>query len=113
VFAAADLYIMNADGTGVTAVGNSINAGRPSWSPAGDSIIYTDLGPTVIYSVAPDGSGKHIVHASSSEPVDSPDWSPDATQIAFSEGSSSSSLPEIRVMNADGTNVHAISGPND
>ncbi len=53
-----------------------------------------------IYSANPDGTQR----ADSGKWADSPAWSPDGSQIAYSTGST------VAVMNADGSRVHRVAG---
>jgi uncharacterized repeat protein (TIGR01451 family) len=110
-FAASDdegltfkIFIMNADGTGETAV--TAPAGRdqgPSWSPDGTKIaFYSDRsGSNQIYVMNADGS--NIVRLTNNAGSDfTPAWSPSGTKILFSTDRDGAG--EIYVMNADGSN---------
>jgi type II secretory pathway pseudopilin PulG len=98
------MNVMNADGTGMTAV-----VGTPpyysSWSPDGTKIVFA-AGPHLnewIYVINADGTGmaKLTDHPLGVTGDCYPAWSPDGTKIAFS--SSRSSIWRIYVMNPDGT----------
>lgn len=90
-----DLYVINADGTGLRKIGRGFN---PSWSPVENRIAYT-LGHH-IYTM--DSDGQNSVQLTTGEGThEMPSWSPDGTKIAYvccERGESS-----IWVMNADGS----------
>jgi TolB protein len=60
----ASIYVMNADGTGLTKITHDENEGsfRPCWSPQGDRIVFTRIafgphgGPFDLYTMNPDGT---------------------------------------------------------
>ena len=118
------IRVVNADGTGDaplwTAPANEF-ADDPAWSPDGSRVAFdhraSQVGcdedggscmyfplPAEIRLVNADGTG--LVNLTNT-PLDderSPAWSPDGSQIAFSNG-------VIQVMNADGSGRHAVAPP--
>lgn len=103
-----EIYVMNADGTGVTRLtrdGHS-NSG-PAWSPDGSRLafaIYRDAGPSVagIQVMLPDGTAQ--TRLSVGDATDrTPAWSPDGARIAFVRDVGE--VATIFVMNADGSGV--------
>jgi Tol biopolymer transport system component len=81
-----DLYVMNADGTGVKQLTHSsyssgdYGARNPSWSPDGRRIAFA-YGYDRLSVINPDGSGlRTVVH-----PGDLPDWSPKGRWIAYAQ----------------------------
>jgi dipeptidyl aminopeptidase/acylaminoacyl peptidase len=103
----AEIYVMNADGTGQTRLTNN-NAqvdSYPDWSPDGTKIaFYTDRdgGNDEIYVMNADGSNP--TRLTNNPDTDAyPDWSPDGTKIAFFSGN------DIYIMNADGSGETNIS----
>jgi TolB protein len=71
---ASDIYVMNADGTGIKRLTHSGDDGDPSWSPDGTKIVY-DTQPSnyknQIFIMNADGS--HQTHLTSGY---EPDWQP-------------------------------------
>ena len=98
-----DIYVMNADGTGVLNLTNSSRVDkRPAWSPDGTRIAFASVldGKSDIYVMNEDGTNTtNLTQAPGRNGY--PDWSPDGQQISFS-GTRDGSL-EIYVMKADGT----------
>lgn len=91
----------------------------PDWSPLGDRIAFTgtwggpEIHPTDVFTVAPDGSGltqltRQTDFTEKVGPSFDPEWSPDGTMIAFSRWSSAAYLPQIWVMNADGSDQRPL-----
>ncbi len=79
------LYVMSADGTGVTRVGKLDGMQmRPCWSPDGARLAFTwnRNGTYDIYTVNPDGSGLVRLTASG-ERSDYATWHPDGKSVVF------------------------------
>jgi dipeptidyl aminopeptidase/acylaminoacyl peptidase len=92
-----DLYVVNADGTGLTRLTNtpSVYEGAPTWSPDGSKIAF-EANSVAIYLMNPDGTDiKQISFSSDGQAF--PQWSPDGRKIAFWRSGA------IWVMNPDGT----------
>ena len=96
----ADLFVMNADGTGQVNITSTpgVNEDYPSWSPDGAQIAFSRDGD--IYTASPDGSSLAALTQTPAIDVE-PDWSPDGNQIVFRTGFSAND--EIWKMNANGT----------
>ncbi|HEX9774684.1 MAG TPA: PxKF domain-containing protein [Actinomycetota bacterium] len=121
----AEVYTMNADGTGVTQLTDAAGQSRyPSWSPDGTRIVFGSSrdGNWEIYVMNADGSGQTRLTFDAAEDA-SPSWSHDGTKIAFVSYRTTAGNPtgdsEIFVMNADGSgltqltdNLVADAGPS-
>jgi hypothetical protein len=79
VASGGDIYVVNADGTGLTLLTQGMD---PSWSPDGSQIAFSRwTTPWGIYAIDGDGSNERLVF--SSNVARGPVWSPDLSQIAF------------------------------
>ena len=106
----SDIYIMNADGSGVFRLTNLYALGlggshMANWSPDGRKVAFNSFfqggqSPREVYAIDIDGTG--LVNLTN-HPSDDlrPDWSPDGSTIAFM--SNRSGNPEIYLMRADGS----------
>lgn len=100
-----EIYIMNADGSGVTRLtDNPAGDGSPAVSPDGTRIAFNSErdGNFEIYVMNADGSDQTRLTAETSATDISPAWSPDGSHIAFI--SDRAGDREIFVMEADGSN---------
>jgi len=101
----ADIYVMNADGSGlIRLTGSPFFNGWADLSPDGTHIAFASTrdGNSEIYVMNADGSG--VTRLTDSPSDDSfAHWSPDGTRIAFD--SDRDGNWEIYVMNADGSSV--------
>ena len=100
-----EIYVMNADSSGVTRLtdNDAIDSG-PAWSPDGRRIAFSSTRDDnfEVYVMNADGSG--ITRLTNNDARDwHPAWSPDGRRIAFE--SNRDGNVEIYVMNADGSGV--------
>ncbi len=118
------LYTMNADGSALTdiSVNNNKNYSTPGWSPDGSKIVFvseTDeqdvkkANPRLdIFMMNADGTNEIPITNDPATSADDhildkdPDWSPDGSKFVFI--SYVSSIPNIFIMNADGTEKRAL-----
>ena len=107
----ADLYLMNADGTGQMRL--TSNAGfyawSSDWSPDGQQIVFTrgepDNPESSLYVMNRDGSGlRQLTDMPGAEWV--PSWSPDSKRIAFV--SKTDQVQQIFSINADGSDLRRL-----
>ena len=90
--AAAELWVMNADGTNPERLTfNDLEERSPDWSPDGTKILFmcrlTAGTPFEFCVVNPDGTGREVL-TNNSVPDLGPGWSPDGSQIVFHRGTS-------------------------
>ena len=103
-----DVYVMNADGSGLRRLAQS--GQRPVWSPDGRKIAFVSGGDPSsaltpnqhVFTMNSDGSGKRKL-ARGFGPV----WSPDGRKIAFVSERAGSM--DVGVMNADGSGQRTLS----
>ncbi len=103
----ADLYVMNADGTGGSTnltASFTTGANDPSWSPLGDKIAFSTGGN--IFVMNANGSGTPLqVTPSGGQAKDTPSWSPNGARIAYAN------VSQIRAVNpAGGNDVQLLGG---
>jgi TolB protein len=94
---------MNADGSEQKKLTDDFNhEGAPTWSPDGTKIAFVD-GPD-IWTVKPDGSGRHNLTNTPNSYEEDPDFSPDGNKIAFAS-KGQYKKPDIYTMQLDGSDL--------
>jgi TolB protein len=81
-----DLYVGNADGSGLKRLTKSPqDESSPCWSPDGNWICYAskDKERRALRKISPSGGESHIISTSGLPSPTEPDWSPDGKLIAF------------------------------
>ena len=105
-----DLYVVNADGSGLQQLTNDHNSLWPRWSPDGRKLVFTtasDLGTGVIATIAADGSGPRRVLTSDKWESAGGFYTPDGKQIVF--GSEIGGLVSaVWIMNANGSHQRRL-----
>jgi Tol biopolymer transport system component len=100
-----EIYVMNADGSGVTRLTDNPAADEdPAWSPDGTRLVFTSTrdGNYDLYVMNADGSGVTRLTTDPSRD-ESPAWC--GRRIAFESDRDLPQFPDIYVMNDDGTGV--------
>lgn len=92
----------------------------PSWSPDGSKIVYASTcnqngdnsnGDAEIWLMNADGSGKTQL-TFTEDWEDSPHWSPDGQHLVYTLPDTTNYLPDIWIINIDGSNAHPLSAAN-
>lgn len=112
----AEIYIMNADGTGLTRLTNNSGFdGYPKFSPDGQTIIFAawDASPyPEIFTMNTDGSNRtQLTNEAGVYWQSEPTYHPSGEKIYFSEGFNADNY--FVMMDLDGTNWVNITEPNE
>jgi TolB protein len=113
---ARDIYVVNSDGSDLirltSDVGNNV---YPAFSPNGRKIVFTSnrTGTSQVWLMNADGSDQRQLTFDSQPKDQVPDWSPHGNKIAYlvdthGIADMGNSWGDIWVMNANGSNQHAI-----
>lgn len=86
IYLNSNVYLMNADGTGITIMESEIGSFDPAWSPDGTSLLFVkviDAFRTQIYRI--DLSDGQIILMTDNNKLNlNPEWSPDGTRFVYS-----------------------------
>jgi len=113
--APGDLYVVNADGTGLAQITHSQSVGCFALSPDGSRIAYHDTVSSQLKIMRTDGSGPStvLVDGDFGWIFVAMTWSPDGRAIAIGcSGLEASSGDQIYTVNSDGSGLCAIPGIN-
>jgi len=108
------LWVMNADGSGVTVVPGSGRVGDPSWSPDGKQLVYEcreQIWPYVGHICVRDvaGGGFQLLSSAAGASDGAPTWSPDGTRIAWHRVMNGYS--HLLVLTLKGLSLNALTPP--
>jgi Ca2+-binding RTX toxin-like protein len=102
-----EIYVMNADGTGLTDLSNTpafaMDEENPAWSPDGSKIAFAAEGDVWVMNA--DGTGVTELTSPRAAADGDPSWSPDGSKIAYIEVGDTGA---IWTMNPDGSGKVAI-----
>lgn len=105
---AENVYVIDADGTGLVQVTNDPAAEfDPTWSPDGTHIAYrhqvTDDRSTDIYVIEVDGTGARNLSGDDGAPDWGPAWSPDGAWVAWNTSDGAEFGFDLGLVHPDGT----------
>ena len=100
------VWTIGADGTAPRRVTTDLNDRYATWSPDGRRIAFVRFQDRYyrLFYVNVDGTGLTLVTGAINISVEAPEWSPDGTRFAFSDGA------RIYVVNVDGTGLRQLTG---
>lgn len=108
---ANQIYVMNADGTGINRLTNDSLSYDPAWSADGTKIAFVSVhsGTPQIYVMNADGTGPTPL-TSLVVPSVGPAWSPDGNKLAFTRVIRGANRfnTDVLVMNADGSGITGL-----
>jgi len=106
-----DIYLVNADGSGLTQLTEGLQAAAPAWSPDGTRIVFArDQGTSLVVMNA-DGSGAQELRLDGEAypSYQGPAWSPDGARIAFQASPEPrADTNSVYVTNVDGTGTTRV-----
>lgn len=106
-----EIFIVNADGTGLLQVTRGQTkadaATQPAWAADGDALYFKNQGDGAFYRIPAAGGAPARIHAPSGEQYDLAP-SPDGKVLAFTQRGKDEQEFALYTMNADGTNERRI-----
>ena len=107
-----DIYVVNANGTNITRLTNSLTEMDyfPTWSPDGSKIMWVkadEYGLGAIWMMNADGSNK-IAFSNQIWYMQHPIWSKDGLKIAFDADLDGDGWNELASVNSDGSNFQVV-----
>lgn len=104
----SDWYLVNLDGSiAVRLTNDPYEESDFTYSPQNDLFVYICFYNDLDICTADPATGKSVVLTGSKARDANPQWSPDGSQILFT--TTASGIPNIWVMNADGSNQRSLS----
>jgi len=100
-----DIFVVNADGSGLRRLTHALGAVDPEWSPDGTKIAYVDFSNFEIYVMNADGSEQQNITRTPGVPDFEPLWSPDGTTILFT-----ARRGWIHTISPDGSHHRSLNG---
>jgi TolB protein len=101
------IWIINADGSGLTHIDSPPLPNLPRWAPDGRQFVFEATLDDNIWIENIDGTSQRQLTSTADTDI-YPAMSPDGRLIAFSRSEGGQSLWAVFVMNADGTNPHQL-----
>jgi TolB protein len=105
-----DLYVMNADGTGLRQVTSGARSSAPTWSPDGTQLAFVRSQGKELVVIDDDGTDARVI-ANEIGYYQLPSWSPDGRWIAFQSSPDPSNervTPAVYVVRPDGTDIRRL-----
>ena len=103
------IWVINADGSGLTSLLIDSTARSPSWSPDGSKVAFSRNDQ--IWTMNADGSGLSQLTFGPAISL-SPNWSPDGSEIAFASGPCCSDLDLYRMPSSGGSATLVTTDPS-